>query len=67
MCRLYFRFCKRCWPGGLTVSAWLWKRELEGKGHFLRECVDDYFLCYRDQEDHCETQYYRETSPVLDT
>ncbi len=62
MCRLYFRLCKRYGPDGLTISAWLWRRELDGKGCFWRSVVDDYFLCFRDQSDHCEKQYMRETA-----
>jgi hypothetical protein len=62
MRRLYFALCKRYGPHGLTLSAWLWKRELEGKGYFWRGVVDDYFLCFRDQSDHCESQFLRETA-----
>jgi hypothetical protein len=70
MCRLYFVLCKRYGPrygnARLTISAWLWKRELEGKGYFFRGVVDDYFLCFRDQEDHCLKQYLRETANTGD-
>jgi 7-cyano-7-deazaguanine synthase in queuosine biosynthesis len=45
----------------MTVSAWLWARELEGGGCFWREFIDDTFLCFKDEEDHCMRCYQRET------
>ena len=61
MRRLYFLACKRFGPRKLTLSAWLWAREMEGRGHFLRELIDDAFLVWRGEEDHCAKQYLRET------
>lgn len=60
-CRLYLWACRKWGPGGLTISAYAWKREQEGRGHHLREFIDDTFLCFFDQEDHCERQFNRET------
>lgn len=62
VCRLYFALCKRIGPRKLTISAWLWARELEGRGYFLRELVDDAFLCFRGDVDHCKSQFLRETA-----
>lgn len=61
VCRFYLVICRRFGPRGLTVSAWLWARELEGKGHFWREFVDDTFMCFFDQYDHCMRCFERET------
>jgi hypothetical protein len=60
ICKLYLRACRSWGPGRLTISAWLWKRELEGRGSFLRGVVDDWFLAFRDQVDHCQTCFLRE-------
>lgn len=61
VCAAYVRLCKHVGPRGLTLSAWLWARELEGKGYFWREFVDDSFECFFDQYDHCMRSYERET------
>jgi hypothetical protein len=60
--KLYARICRKWGPRGMTLSAWLWARELEGKGYFLRELVDDTFMCFFDQYDHCAESYRRETA-----
>jgi hypothetical protein len=64
-CRLYCWACTKVGPRingrRVTFSAWLWARELAGKGHFWREFVDDSFLCFKDEEDHCMRCYQRET------
>jgi hypothetical protein len=61
VCRLYRWACRKWGPRGMTVSAWLWARELEGGGCFWREFIDDTFLCFKDEEDHCMRCYQRET------
>lgn len=48
-------------PCHLTVSAWLWVREQEGAGCVWREFVDDFFLCFFDQDEHCRHSYEHET------
>jgi hypothetical protein len=63
VCKLYVRLCKRFGPCNLTISAWAWKRELEGRGYLLRELIDDAFLVWRGEDDHCRTRYERETAP----
>jgi hypothetical protein len=60
--RLYFAICKRWGPEGMTLSAWAYQREIDGRGYLLREFIDDFFLCFLDQEDHCFRQYLRETT-----
>jgi hypothetical protein len=66
VCRLYVKACRRWGPRidgrRVTVSAWLWKREIDGGGYFWREFVDDTFLCFKDEVDHCMNQYLRETA-----
>jgi hypothetical protein len=66
LCRVYLAICKRCGPRRLgkrlTVSAWLWIREKEGGGWFWRTVVDDWFLIYRGQDEHCKNCFQRETA-----
>lgn len=61
ICRLYKAVCRVCGPRKLTISAWLWVREQEGMGCFWREMVDDWFLVWRGQTDHCRCSYERES------
>jgi hypothetical protein len=61
ICKLYRRVCRVIGPRKLTVSAWLWAREQEGSLHFWRAIVDDWFLIYRIEEDHCRKSFERET------
>jgi hypothetical protein len=67
ICKLYVRICRRIGPCHMTVSAWAWQRELDGRGYLLRELIDDFFLCFRDEEDHCLTHYLRETASTQRT
>lgn len=60
VCRFYKAFCRRYGPRRMTVSAWLYARELEGCGYFLREFIDDHFLVFHDQDDHCRKAYEKE-------
>lgn len=67
VCRIYRWLCKRFGPCHLTFSAWAWKRERDGRGYLLRELIDDAFLVWRDEEDHCASCFQRETAPTQRT
>lgn len=62
VCRIYKAICRRIGPRKMTISAWLWIREQEGHGWLLRQIVDDWFLIYRIEDEHCKKSYERETA-----
>lgn len=70
VCRVYIWLCKRVGPriGSRRVpfSAWAWQRELDGRGYLLRELIDDAFLVWKSEEDHCQQQFQRETRVTHD-
>lgn len=61
VCRMYRALCRVIGPRKLTISAWLWIREQEGAGWFWRAVIDDWFLIYRSQDEHCKTCFEHET------
>jgi hypothetical protein len=66
ICKVYLRICRKWGPRHgakrLTVSAWLWRREIDTGRYLLRQLVDDWFMVFRDQPDHCATCFLRESA-----
>lgn len=56
LCRLYLTLCRRFGPGGLTLSAYAWKR----RSAWVR-IIDAGAVLIRLEYHHCREQFMRET------
>jgi hypothetical protein len=61
MKKLYVAVCRRVGPGGLTISAWAWKRAQDTGDAWMRNRIDGLFLLLLGQANHCQAQYQRES------
>lgn len=59
MRRLYVNLCRKYGPGGMTYSAWAWKRAQDGGDTFWRSKIDGLWLLLFSEANHCQSCYQK--------